>query len=169
MKTLPVISLIFLILLASCGGTKDVTCDTGKFGFTTVGFSVADFNGATLRQYEAGSNFTKLKQEGGVTLYLVVRDAVTTDTGSFSPPPAMAVPHNPGEIPANYDYVLSIPALGISDTISNATYLGPTHKMMHYDDAHPAYCINTMSSYKYNGQTITPAAEQPYHLIQLVK
>lgn len=169
MKTLPALSLIFLIALASCGGTKDVTCDTGGFVFTGVGFSVADFNGATLRQYEAGSNFSKLKQEGSVTYDLQVRDLVTSDSGNLTPPPSMAVAHSPDEIPAAYDYILSIPAAGINDTISNATFLGPREQTMHYSDAHPAYCINNMGQYIFNSQTITPAPGISFHMIYLVK
>jgi hypothetical protein len=135
-----------------------------------VGFSAADFNGAILRQYEAGTNFTKLKQQANVNYGQWVRGSVTSDSGWVDPTPSIAVAHNPLDISAAYDYILSIPAAGISDTISNVAYLGPSHKEIHYSDAVPAYCVNGMSSYRCNSQIITlHDSGQVRHGIYLVK
>lgn len=158
MKILLPLSFILLIAFVSCRGTKDVTCNTGTFYFVGVGFSAADFNGATLRQYQAGTNFGKLVQEGNITYYQWVRGSVTSDSGSAPPPASMAVAHEPGAIPTTYDYILSIPAAGISDTISNVTFLGPAHEVVAWSDAHPAYCINRMGSYIFNSQQVIPGA-----------
>lgn len=150
-------------------GTKDVTCDTGGFSFVGVGFSVSDFNGATISQYQAGTNFGTLVQKGDVTFAFWQRGSVTSDSGSIATPPSMNMAHV-GAIPTTCDYILSIPAAAISDTISNAAFLGPVHEVVHYSDAHPAYCINQMSSYLFNSQTVVPANPgQVYQMICLIK
>ena len=66
-----------------------------------------------------------------ITYDLQVRDNVTSDTGNAYSA-KMAVAHEPGEIPSTYDYIISIPAAGISDTISNVSLLGTTHETMTY-------------------------------------
>ena len=168
-KVLPLLFLL-IILFASCRQTKDVTCDTGSYTFTGAGFSVADFNDATLRQFEAGTNFSKLNQSGNPTYYLWMHGSVTSDSGNVVPPSIMAVAHEPNEVPTTYDYILSIPSAGINDTISDVSFLGPTHKMMTISDAHPAICVNQIGSYKLNGQTVIPTASgQLVNIIYLVK
>lgn len=169
MKIVLILSFI-LLSTVSCRQTKDVTCDTGWFSFVGVGFSVADFEGATIRQYQAGTNFGKLLQSGNIDYYLWDRGSVTSDSGNAMPPGAMAVAHEPSALSTTYDYIVSIPAAGMIDTISNAVFIGPTHQMMTVSDAHPAYCVNHIGSYKINGQTVIPGGSgQINNVIYLVK
>ena len=147
-----------------------MTCDTGSFFITGVGFSVADFNGATISQYKAGTNFGQLVKSGNITYYLTEHGSVTSDSGSAYPPAALAIPHVPSAISTTFDYIISIPAVGISDTISNTTFLGPIHETMTYSDAKPAICVNQIGSYKFNSQTIVPTTQgQLYYSLYLVK
>ncbi len=165
-----VVPLILLLAFAACRQTKDVTCDTGSFFITGVGFSVADFNGATISQYKTGTNFSQLVQSGNLTYYLTQHGSISTDSGSAYPPATMAIHHVPSAISTTFDYIISIPAVGISDTISNTTFLGPIHETMTYSDAKPAVCINQIGSYKFNSQTIAPAIQgQLYYSLYLVK
>jgi hypothetical protein len=157
-------SLFFILFIAfvSCRQTKDVTCDTGSFTFVGVGFSVADFNNATIKQYQPGTNFGELLQSGKITYSLWVRGSLTSDSGNAAPPASMAVAHEPDEIPTTYDYILSVPEVGINDTISNVLFLGPTHEVLTYSDARPAYCVNQMGLYMFNSKQVIPGT--PGHL-----
>ena len=168
-KILP-LSILLMIAVASCRQTENVTCDTGSYSFIGIGYSVADFNGATISQYKAGTNYSNLLQNGNISYNLWVRGTITSDSGSITPPASMAVAHDPEEITTTCDYILSIPALSISDTLSDAVFLGPVHKEMTSSDAHPAICINQIGSYQFNSQSITPSAVGfSYNLIYLVR
>ena len=85
----------------------------------------------------------------------ISRGSVMTYTGVASPPAAMVVAHLPEEIRPTYDYILSIPPLGISDTLSKIAFLGPIHKVMTISDAVPAYCIDKIGSHMYKSLKVT--------------
>ncbi len=168
MKVWIALSVFLLVATISCKRTKDVTCTPGTFSLTGVGFSVTDFNGATITQYQAGTGFSKVLQTDNISYYLWVRDNVTSDTGNASSV-KMAVAHNPNNIPSAYDYIISLPAAGISDTISNVALLGLTHKIMPFSGDHYEPCFNPIMSYAYNGHVTTSASGILSAQIYLVK